>query len=339
MPGELLLPPHPEEDVVVPEQLFIIRNPVSTHAARARRHISAIQKLHPSIDLDVFPTVYDPELPADENVANNQTFIFEAIAQRLKTTKPNKVWLGVASGDGFLNAVADRFLHDSTPPEVRAVPILPIAGGNGNDVSSMVHGYIGKHRPAWRFHKAFTSSVHPLEIQLARDNAVVHRKGLGYISIGNMISPAAKAISNDRGHGMLTQKVREKILASREVLAATPFRMTENGEKSEIYERIFANGPRMAKYLHWPVALRESRFLDVAIHDARLTRLIPYSARIMLGQVAGREVTAQDSVTFQVNSETMLEVDGEAFAVAADTDVTVRRSSQSLQIVHLRPAL
>src|SRR6185437_8881055 len=48
---------------------------------------------------------------------------------------------GIAAGDGTVNLIVDLLLHDpALTTEQRQTPILPLWGGNANDLANMLNG-------------------------------------------------------------------------------------------------------------------------------------------------------------------------------------------------------
>ena len=323
-----------EEPLEPPESLLVIRSPVSTNSRRAQRQLADIQTKYPHAELDVFPTIYDPDKTKQQNRADNQQRFRNLVYQRAEKVDPDRLWIIPALGDGGVGDLAEELIRADEP--IRRIPFFPLAGGNGNDISSMAHGYFGKHNPARALPLAHLCRVHPVEATLSRDDAQETYFGLGYISFG-MIAEVAQRIDADRGHWQLIQKIREKYIAFRGLQQAETFTITENGESRAIVDRIFPNGNRMAKIFHWPVELEDSHFLDVEIQDHRLMSLLYNAGKIACGQVKGIPILDGKQVAFTIETPTKMQINGEMIPVAAGTTATVQRSERYIRMVHLRP--
>lgn len=321
-----------------PDELLVIRNPVSANSERAQHQIAELHQAHPFRAVDILPTLHDADADPSENRRANQQRIIDELQERADPNNPDdprRCWLVVATGDGTIRDTAEALLQ--ADDAIRGVPILPLAGGNGNDVSSMTHGFWGKRRPVAQLHQAHIEPVQPLECTLQYgDGEIQKRYALGYISIGEITARTAKIIDGDRGHSRIVQLINEKLLAMRSVAKAQPITVVEQGVEHETFDLIFANGPRMAKYLHWKQNLYQPQFMRTELPSKSAPALAVAGMRLALGRYPSTVVPDGDAVHLRTASDTWIQLDGEAFPLAADTSISVRRTQQSLNIVHLR---
>lgn len=322
----------------LPDELLVIRNPVSANAERGQHQIAELQKAHPFRAVDVLPTLHDPDAAPGENRRNNQQRIIDELQERVDPNNPGdpaRCWLVVATGDGTIRDTVEALLN--ADDAIRSVPILALAAGGGNDFSSMTHGFRAKRWPAQRIHKAHIEPVRPLKFTITHPDGTVEDKyAISYGSNGKLIARAAKDIDEDRGRGRLAHLVHEKILAVKAIARARPTTVEERGVKRDIGEIVFTNGSRMAKHLHWPQKLRDPHFMRTEIPHVNTLHVAMAGIKLMLGRHPNTIIPDGDVVQLRAVTDTWMQLDGEAFPVMADSTVAVRRAQKSLNIVHLR---
>lgn len=321
-----------------PDELLVIRNPVSANSQRAQHQIAELQEAYSFRAVDVLPTLHDPDAAPGENRRNNQRRIINELQERVDPNNPDdsrRCWLVIATGDGTIRDASEALLD--ADDAIRKVPILPLAGGGGNDFSSMTHGFWGKRWPVSLMDKARIEAVQPLEFTIVHPDGSIEKKyANSYGSIGELIAKAAKVIDQDRGYSRFVHLVREKVLAARSVSEARPTTIQERGIKREIGELVFSNGRRMAKYLRWDQELGDPQFLRTEVPSVTKLQVAVSGIKLALGRHRSTVVPDGNHVHIQTASDTWIQLDGEAFPLLTDTSVTVRRSPKSLNIVHLR---
>lgn len=327
------------EPAPLPDELLVIRNPVSANAQRAQHQIADLQGQFPFRSVDVYPTVHYSQAPHEENRRTNQQRVLDLLAERVdpNNTDPYsaRCWLVLATGDGTIRDVAEAMLD--ADDAIRSVPLLLLPGGNGNDNSSMAHDFWGKHWPARHMDHAQIEPVHPLECSIEHaDGAKEIRYALGYLSVGEIIAKTAKDIDQDRGRNRLVQLANEKILAIKSIMKAAPTTVVERGVKRQTGELIFSNGGRMAKFLHWDQQLSDPQFTRTEIPTKSAVQLAKSGLALAMGRHRGTVVPDGNVVQLQTASDSWIQLDGEAFPLPAESTVSVRRSLRSVHIVHLR---
>ncbi|HJP96049.1 MAG TPA: hypothetical protein VJ843_01620 [Candidatus Saccharimonadales bacterium] len=328
-----VLPPEP----ILPDELLIIRNPVSANSHRAQRQIADLQERFPFSVVDVFPTLYEADLSHEENRQANQQRVLDLLQERTDPNQPysRQLWLVIATGDGTIRDIGEALL--GADEAIRNVPILPLAGGNGNDNSTMAHRFLGKHWPAQRLRRAHIEPVQPLECTIRHhDGSMQKRYALGYLSVGELVAKAAKDIDQDRGRNRLAQLINEKILAGRSLANASLTEIAERESKRQTGELIFSNGNRMAKYFHWDQSLTDPQFTRTEITKNSLLHIAKSGIKLMLAKHPSIVVPDGNLVEFQNATGTWIQFDGEAFLLPARSTITVRRAGRSLNIVHLK---
>lgn len=328
-----------DQPLPLPDELLVIRNPVSANSQRAQHQITSLQQRFPFSAVDVYPTLYDATAAPEENRLANQQRVLNLLQERVDANDPHpshpRLWLVAATGDGTIRDIYEALLN--ADDAIRAVPVLPLAGGNGNDNSSMAHGFWSKRWPAQRLHRAHIEPVQLLECSITLpDGTVEVRHASGYGSFGDITAKTAKSIDQDRGHNRVVQLVNEKILAMRSVAKASSMVIVERGVKRDTFDLIFANGSRMAKFLHWPQKLSEPQFMRTELHSKNPLSLAVAGTRLALGRQPSTAVPDGNMVRFQVASDTWMQLDGEAFPLVANSSVAIRRTQRSVNVVHLK---
>lgn len=322
---------------VLPDELLVIRNPVSANHQRVQHQLADLQERFPFSTVDVYPTLYDENATHEENRRANQQRVLDLLQERIDPNQPNqrKLWLVIATGDGTIRDIGEALL--GADEALQNVPILPLAGGNGNDNSTMVHGFWGKHRPAQRLHRAHIEPVQPLEFTVQHpDGTAEQRYSFGYGSLGELVAKAAKDIDQDRGRSRFAQLVNEKVLAGRSLAKATLTEIVERGAKRHTGELIFSNGGRMAKFFHWNQELGDPQFTRTEIPKKDMLHIAIAGVKLMMARHQSTVVPDGNLVELQNTTDTWIQFDGEAFPLPANSSVTVRRAQRSLNIVHLK---
>jgi len=321
----------------LPDELLVIRNPVSANSHRAQGQITDLQERFPLSVIDVYPTLHDKDLSHEENRQANQQRMLDLLQERVNPNQPHnrRLWLVLATGDGTIRDMTEAML--GADEAIRSVPILPLAGGNGNDVSSMLHGFWGKRWPAQHMHHAHIEPVQPLECTITYANGESKKRyALGYVSEGELVAKTAKAIDQDRGHSRLVQLVNEKILAGRALAKASLTEVVERGVTRKTGELIFNNGERMAKFFRWDQSLADPQFMRTEVHKSGLFHIAQSGLALMLAKHRHTVVPDGNLVRVQNVTDTWIQLDGEAFPLPANSIITVRRAQQHLHLVHLR---
>lgn len=310
-----------------PDELLIIANPVSANAIRGKRLITDLLQAHPEANVDVYPTS-----PDGREV--NQKRLIAMLEKRVSSDHHRKnLWIVLATGDGTIRDVAEALQFAKEP--IRTIPVLPLAAGNGNDLSSMAHSLKGKYAPGLLLDRAHMQPVYPLECHVSYDDGTEATKiGVGYITFG-ATAHAARSIDKDRGYGKLKRLVREKTIAVQALLHAGHFEIEEDGEKQMVFERIFANGNRMAKHFRLPGKLEHESFHDIKIADGSFVPLAINAGRLACGLLRGQSIAGDKTVAFTALSPTMMQLDGEAFDLQAGAHIAISSAQYPLHVVRL----
>jgi diacylglycerol kinase family enzyme len=321
-----------------PDQLLIIANPASANAIRGKRLITDLLQAHPGATVDVYPTS-----PDGREV--NQQRLLDLLQERTDPNDPDakNLWIVLATGDGTIRDVAEALQY--ADDAIRNLPVLPLAAGNGNDFTSMAHSLVGKYAPGTIMKRAHLQPVYPLRCTVEYDSQEPERRiGLGYITFGATAHAAEKIDKNmSRGEDARSKNIlhklhhiaREKSLATRSILTTNMFEIEENGTRRQMFDRIFANGNRMAKHFRLPGKLEHNTFHDIQINTDTFWATALNAGKLACGLMKGEEIEGGKEVTFTTRSHTMMQLDGEAFELQPDARITVTTAEYPLNIVRL----
>lgn len=339
MSAEHLSPEKLEHTLLeAPEELLIIANPVSANAIRGKRLITELLQAHPGATVDVYPTS-----PHGREV--NQQRLLDLLQERVNPNDPDSknLWIVLATGDGTIRDVAEALQY--ADDAIRNLPVLPLAAGNGNDFTSMAHSLVGKYAPGTIMKRAHLQPIYPLRCTVQYDGQEpTQRVGLGYITFGATAHAAEKIDKNmPRSEDARTKNIlyklhhiaREKSLATRSILTTNMFEIEEGGKRRQIFDRIFANGNRMAKHFRLPGKLEHNTFHDIQISTGTFWATALNAGRLACGLLKGEEIEGGKEVAFTTRSRTMMQLDGEAFELEPDAHITVTTATHPLNIVRL----
>lgn len=321
-----------------PEELLIIANPASANAIRGKRLITDLLQAHPGATVDVYPTS-----PDGREV--NQQRLLDLLQERVNPNNPDSknLWIVLATGDGTIRDVAEALQH--ADDAIRSVPILPLAAGNGNDFTSMAHSLVGKYAPGTSMRRAHLQSIYPLCCTIEYDGQEPEQRiGLGYITFGATAHAAEKIDKNmPRGEENRPRNIfhklhhiaREKSVATRSILTADMFEIEEDGTRRQMFDRIFANGNRMAKHFRLPGRLEHNTFHDIQIQTDAFWATALNAGKLLCGLLKGEEIEGGKEVAFTTLSPTMMQLDGESFDLEPQAYITITTAEHPLNIVRL----
>lgn len=310
------------------ERLIIIRNPVSTDAHRAARRIRDLQKLCPTSEIIILDTKRGGRPP-------NLTLL-QAYADKLG----EQTLLCIAGGDGTVNMFLDILLRDNALPDAaRKTPVLPLWGGNANDLAYMLNGPPTR----WTFRSLFTKgriiAVRPLVCTMQHDNETTTHFAACYASFGasGFAMQELERMIRSRSpmrQPSVTRFGHELVEVFRLMFRAPTFTVSQGGKKQVIFERIFLNGSRFAKVAATQLRLTEPRFHR---NTAERKNLFTVFMRIFdsMRDLRGRRLTATHD-QFTIHDTVWAQFDGEVVAIPAETIVTMEIAKQPFYALSTR---
>lgn len=301
------------------ERLIIIRNPASTRAARMHARIALLQRAFSGVPCTVVDTL------ADGPEAN------KALFRRHLELFGHNTLLCVAAGDGTVHLVINFLLRDSAVGyKARLTPILPLWGGNANDLANMLNGlYLPGIFEALR-EQGQVVSIRPLRCKLwFADGTRLTIIASNYASFGATAFAAQKL--NDQEHRKLSLRkflfvhhLHEAATTVKALIHAPRFEVEESGRHRRVYEKIFANGPRFAKLNLMPARLANPTFYTHTFEHKQLFTILSRLTESLRRRSENSFLMKRS--TFTVHSPVTAQFDGETMDLPPGTKVTIKRS-------------
>ncbi len=315
------------ENGVIFKRVIILVNPRSTQIDAARSRIAFIKQLMSHVPVRIL------ELDVDQG---------RTTASLLKDEQKhlNKgTLLCVAGGDGTVNSVLKYLMSAGSPKEAAQAVVLPLWGGNANDLAHMLNGPALKSAVPDILRRGKRVPIRPLYCELispAGERALYIASS--YISFGAS-GLAARRLNTLLHRGSKWHKVpggriiRETFTVLETFARVSEFHITEEGSTTGIYERIFINGSRIAKVRPLPLKLTDDAFYKLTIKEKRLRAVVMYLRELFRRPEAEQ---TREEVTFVCEDRAWGQADGETFRVAAGTKVRVYRSPKPFYALSTR---
>lgn len=310
------------------QHVIVLFNPASTHAAQAKKKIAELRALVPS---DTFLLL---ETSNKGRAANKKLLLGYSHLLGAQTL------LCIAAGDGTVNMAVEVLASctgNSTDPSKTV--ILPLWGGNANDVAHMLNG------PAYRISlqalltRGQIVTVRPLCCTLTDSTGNQRRHlAIGYISFG-ATALAARRLNEpphrtSRLHSIPGGRILQELLTVLQALRKAPaFKIEDKGKERSIYDRMFINGSRIGKIRSLPLSLADNAYYKTTLSEKRLGAAL---ARIReLLRRPSVEKTAHPTV-FRCIDKAWAQLDGETIRIAPGTLVEVGHSTNSFRALSVR---
>lgn len=209
---------------------------------------------------------------------------FDTTANRLlDIVKPDDLVV-VLGGDGTKSAVAKALCQSGGI-------MLPLRGGNGNDLDTGLFGKEGCRTPIENIQEGTAIDIHPLDVAVNGS----HRLATLYFGMGS--TGRGSRTMNSRwfrdilpGHDVEpVQKFYEYGLLPAVAVCTPPFWVNENGKQRQLTEFSVVNGPSMAKNARIPERLE----LPEAFVTERATPigLLPWAIKGLRGTLNDSHAT------------------------------------------------
>jgi len=294
-------------------------NPKSTHAVAARRRIKEIENLMPGTPIAVIETSPDGH---DGNVRLVQT--------HAKKLGPDTL-LCIAAGDGTTSQIIEAVLMaKGLSGKARKTVILPIWGGNANDLAHMLNGPAYKAKFNDILKHGQIVQIHPLQCDMtsAKQNTRT-RLAACYASLG-VSGFVAKRLVQPKYRKSILHKIpggttlMDILTVASSILGAPSFSIKEHGDVRSVYELSFHNGSRMAKIERLPAKLTDEMFYLNQFEHKKLLSVIPKFMELTRKGVSQNLLRNYTSFTTQEDS--WAQFDGEPELIPANTKVQVQLS-------------
>ncbi|HSW99223.1 MAG TPA: diacylglycerol kinase family protein [Candidatus Saccharimonadales bacterium] len=319
-------------------RILVVRNPASTRAAGVGRHIRALEAVARDKGIG-FSAV---ETSPGGRQAN------KALIHSLGAQLGPETLLCIAAGDGTVNLFIEALLTDpALPPAARKTVVLPLWGGNANDLAHMLNGAPWRTSLQRILGQGTVVAVHPLECRLSPPDGAKQQTqqqthlAICYASFGASAFAAHRLATPATRHHPLDvlpggRAVKELAIVIKALMDAPQVTVHEGARTRKLYEHIFINGPRFAKVQGISLELTAPHFYHMAMRAKRVRTLFFHIWELTAPRAVRR--VAAGHVTFTPTTTLWAQVDGEVFALPAGTTVDVQLSAQPVYVLASRIA-
>ena len=243
----------------------------------------------------------------------------------------NKTLVLIGGGDGTVNFVISTVLSSKSLSKTNKKCIfLPLWGGNANDMAVMLNGHPKSEGIMKIIEAGIVKAVYPLIITLTpRAGPEESRLVMGYASFG-ITAYAIKVMERS------SKRVRHRILSVMPFLVlvefldflkafmlAEPFLIVSKDDSQQVHERLFINGPRIAKIERFPARLDSKEYYATSSNKRRFY----VNAVRAIVKPDPSKITSKIS-RFRIADSTLCQVDGETIVIEPDTKVEVGINSE-----------
>lgn len=307
------------------DRCVVVVNSGSTHYARGLRFVEQLSEYFPAERLKLV------------EVSETEYRDGRRLIGKLKDKLDARTLLAIAAGDGTISLIINLLLNDSAlEPAARQAVILPLWGGNANDLAYMVNGSVRKASIKNLLERGRVVPIRPLRVTIKQGGHSATKLAVCYASFGasahaarNVSRPAHRhrAIYRLTGARMATDMAS----IARSFTISRPFLSEFNGRLQPLYDLVLINGSRLAKINRvGPGHIAEPTFYAVRLRH-KYPAFALYLAHIARG-VAFRHAT-QTELSFTVRQATWAQLDGEAQPIEADTLVSVKPNHQPFYVL------
>ena len=307
-------------------QIVVLFNPASTHAKQSQRWIKELRQLVPASHFLLL-----------ETSTRGRAANIKILLRQEEHFGPDTI-LCIAAGDGTVNMVVEA-LAAHMSPKARQTVILPLWGGNANDVAYMLNGPAYKARVPALFEKGRVVAVRPLSCTLVtRSGSSKTHLAVGYASFG-ATALAARGLNQpphrtSRLHRIPGGRAIQEVMTVFQAFILAPsFKIADEAGQRAIYDRMFINGSRIGKIRPLPLKLTDDAYYATTVSEKRLSAALA-KARELLRRPSVEKAT--DVTVFRCVEQAWAQFDGEPVKLAAGTTVHVRRAPETIRAWSLR---
>lgn len=295
--------------------IYVFFNSLATNSGRVNRLVGDLKELFPKAKLQTV------EIGGKERAET------KSIIEKAAKNFDEHTLVGIGGGDGTASVVIESILISSKLSEAnRSAILLPLWGGNANDLACMLNGLISTTSLRRIMERANVVKVYPLRLRFNPPNSRPFvRLATCYASFGataqaGWLMESSSHIRNKRTWfssppGRLIAEVFD---VSRAFTRVAPFRLEAGGITKTVYERIIVNGPRIAKMEGLPVRLTDRNYYQANI-DKKHFYMLLYLVKAFFGQGYGN--TTDKPQQFIVKDNTWTQLDGEILQLHGGTKV------------------
>jgi len=326
-----LFPPEAAPGVPVNEydfdRLLVFYNPVSENVKAAQAQIADLEQSYFGPKVDVKQTV------SGGHEANQDLF-----AEHLRE---GDIFV-LATGDGTLKTAIQTVAgYTELSEKIRRTPILPLGGGNANDMDVMLNDSRRRIAPSDILEAGRIVSISPVRCSLDAPGFEPYEHFAGsYVSLGTS-ARAAYALNQRQYRQSHLRKIpgfskaHEFATVGRSLQDSRTFVVEHDNEEREVAEILFPNGSRMAKYCRFPSRLTERG----VIYHAEIGDLRPTSVAIGVGGLLMNRLTGEfqtDTLELTAQTTTFIQFDGESEMVYPGTRIAIGPADVAFRAITTR---
>ncbi len=310
-----------------PKTCVVIFNPASTRASKTKLKINTLEQFLPDTKFVRIETPIDANRDFEEVLVAN--------ARHLGADS----WLCIAAGDGTSSHVVQTLIYSKKlSSEQKSTPILPLWGGNANDLAHMLNGNYSQAS----LEKIITSSnivpIHPMQCRMTLRKQVTERIAICYAGFGATAFAAMglnkPAHRQSKLHALPGGHLAQSLLTVIGALVDAPkFAVKDADDVHVVYERTFANGSRMAKLKYLPVELTDEMFYLHTLEHKKITSAIPKLANAINRKVSSKFL--RNYAYFTTHQDVWAHFDGEPLEIKKGTKVEIQLCPQSFNAVSI----
>ncbi len=301
------------------DRLIVLLNPKSTNYDRAKKMVAEIT--------DIFTAERTEILQASPGGKQDDIYMLRKYADKFG---PSTLFC-VAAGDGTVSSIINFLLTDSTLPEkARLTVLLPLWGGNGNDLATTLNGHANMAKIKSILDKGNVVAAHPLYCRVAHG-----KEEQKLLLAGNYMAFGATGLMcanlNSKAHresflfnmpgGAMPQSI---ITTWRSLYSSLRFAIEESGKRRMIYELEIVNGPIVGKYYHVPVELLDDHFyVDTWISKIPLGTPLAGILSMWRRTLRRSKNHYFKKVEFTIKDSTWAQFDAEPVRIKPDTKIEI----------------
>jgi diacylglycerol kinase family enzyme len=308
------------ENQVAFRRFVIFFNPNGTHAAAVKRRIEEIKRLAGERPVTVIETSPKGGDATRKLLEQHADILGEGTL------------LGIAAGDGTINQIIEALLTAKLPAKARRTPILPLWGGNANDLAHMLNGPAYRARLKDILASGKVIPVHPLQCDITSPkNQRRTYIAACYASLGASGIVATRLNDQTYRKNILhrlpgARHLHDLFIVIGALMEAPSFAVKEHDGVRSVYELSFHNGSRMAKLDRLPAKLTDEMFYISRFENKRLLSVIP--RMIEAARKGVSQNLLRNYASFTTQEKSWAQFDGEPVEIPAHTKVQIQLSPQ-----------
>lgn len=302
------------------ERCVIITNTSSTNYRRAKRLAKEVKKYFTDDRVNVI------------EVTAGQDSSIDKLLEKIMGELDERCLVCIGGGDGSISMFINRLILKKDLPEAaRKAVILPLWGGNANDLAYMVNGTAYAVNIRKILSKGKIVKIHPMEVVI-NSSSKETKLASNYVSFG-MSAYAIRQVNKLNGRHPVYRFFKELATVLKAARQAKPFTAELDGRRVTLYDLILINGSRIAKVYRAPNRLTDKAFFELIV-DRKHPLFLSYIARLIRGLTFNR--TRRSSHVLKFYEPTWAQLDGEVVEIAKGAKVDIKTCATPFQVLSTR---